>query len=173
MGDAGLGSNGGQQPEDLVLDQDVETRDASSSTTMSGSGASALAMATRWRWPPESWRGSDRGVALLQAGTNALAGIERGVRVLEDDLHVLGLSASLGGGPSRTSLPAGNADPSGGRRLQRQQHASHGRLPGTRLAHDGERAAGGKPERQIIHRHHGGPARALEPDRALDTRTGR
>ena len=140
----------------------------SSQTTSSGWVASARAMLMRWRWPPENWCGNRRccsgrrptssnssstraarsagraGVHQLERRAHRVAGalarVERGERVLEDDLQTLALA------PQRLALERaelrGTEANRAGRDRREPHHGERGRrLARARLADDRQRRA--------------------------------
>src|SRR5437868_2949398 len=91
---------------------------------------------------------------LLQAVADPLAGVERGVGVLEDDLHL----ASAPPAPRRAQPAGGLLDPvnqHGARRglFEPDDEAGAGGLAGARLAHDGQAAAGVQGEALAFQRY--------------------
>src|SRR3954468_3913234 len=125
---------------------------ASSRIRISGSAASARAMATRWRWPPDSDFGNAAqlpvveadqlgeltdalpglGTAELEVGADdlgeavcdALASVQGGVGVLEDDLDVApSLPAQPGAAGRFGAVLAAEQDPTAGGPLQTDDHA--------------------------------------------------
>ena len=140
----------------------------SSSTSSSGSSASARAMPMRWRCPPENSCGNRlacsafRPTSSISSLTRALIGlplaasmdhhrlgddrlhrhprVQRRVRVLEDDLHLL-TQRPDGAARLGQHLLAPELHRARRRRDQPQDQATGGRLAATRLADDAQRLA--------------------------------
>ena len=154
---------------------ETSSADSGSSRTMiSGSTASARAMPTRWRCPPESWCGIAAGeprrqadeveqrvdpptalVAtakpvdgehLLERAADGDPRVERGVRVLEHQLHP---PAELAEGAMAEAgdVAAVELDAPGRRVLEAHEQPRQRRLAAAGLADDAQRLAATQPQR--------------------------
>ena len=95
---------------------------------------------------------AEREHPLLQRLRDAHARVERGIRVLEDDLHVLAARPQLGVREAHQiraveqHLPAGRLD-------EPEDALADGGLAAARFAHQPQRAPGRDRERDAVHRH--------------------
>ena len=174
----------------------------SSQTISFGDTASARAMPMRWRWPPENSCGIAAHVVGLQAdGLQQLddalfelppgrrqpmddqrfaddradghARVERGERVLEDDLHVAAQRAQRAAGERRDDrCPRTRSRP--GRLDQPQDAASGGRFAAAGFADEAQRLARGDLEADAVDRVHAldGAREQAALDREMLDQTG-
>ena len=125
-----------------------------------------------WRWlvdaPAHRGAGGEtvQPQRLAQRLADREARIERGVGILEDDLHVAPQMAQVAA-TERAHVPAGEADRPRRRFDEPQHHAAGRRLAAARFAHERQRLARRHVEGEAVD----GPHRAdgaLEDDAALD-----
>jgi hypothetical protein len=103
---------------------------------------------------------------LVDARGRRLAGIERAVRILEDDLGLAPAGAAVQGAPGRgRPVAAGDGDLAGGRLLEADEHPRDRRLPGPGLTDDRERLASRDGEAHTVDGPRGGSvADELHPE---------